>query len=265
MDYSVLRKADKTKVSIEPFPHLIINDALPKRVYNELCDSFPSRLISDNLFESDNKRLDIYSSWGNSLLQEREVPIEWRDFLEQHSNSIFMEHFFSVFGSSCEKFKKSLLSPIIDRNYKRIHLFPKKAVDYREIKVRVTIGVNTPTSGVSQVRGPHVDNKMKAFVGLFYLRDIADTSDGGELLLYRWKEGNYRNYKWAAGFNAHEVEIVKKIPYEANKLVMFLNTDNAIHGVSVRGATDFCRRLVVISGWLPDHTADEKTKRLLGI
>ena len=43
------------------------------------------------------------------------------------------------------------------------------------------------------MRGPHLDHFDKIF-GLFYMRDENDNSEGGDLVLYKWKN-SYNNFK----------------------------------------------------------------------
>lgn len=56
---------------------------------------------------------------------------------------------------------------------------------------------------------------------------------------------------WAVSAPLEEVEIVETIKYKPNRLILFMCTKDALHGVSPRSVTPHWRRLVVISGWLP--------------
>jgi hypothetical protein len=116
------------------------------------------------------------------------------------------------------------------------------------IRGRATFGINTPVTAPSSVRGAHVDSWHKLFVGLFYLRRPDDESTGGDLILYRRKPGRRRD-RWAASIDFDDVEAVVTVPYEPNSYVLFLNTEDAIHGVSPRSVSSVPRYLVVTSGW----------------
>ena len=47
---------------------------------------------------------------------------------------------------------------------------------------------------------------------------------------------------------ARYIELVKRVPYRANQVVMWMNTPDAIHAVAPRGVTPFARRYVAVSG-----------------
>ena len=51
-----------------------------------------------------------------------------------------------------------------------------------------------------------------------------------------------------AGKNEEAVNLIEEIEYKENRLVMFLNTPNSIHGVSKRSKTNCYRKYVNIIG-----------------
>ena len=53
---SVLGKAKKSDVCLEPFPHIIVQDALPEDVYAELEANFPPEGMLGVELGSNNKR-----------------------------------------------------------------------------------------------------------------------------------------------------------------------------------------------------------------
>ena len=53
---------------------------------------------------------------------------------------------------------------------------------------------NTPVKSSHVVTGPHLDHFDKINFGLYYLRLDDDKSEGGDLVIYKWKDG-YSNLK----------------------------------------------------------------------
>ena len=98
-----------------------------------------------------------------------------------------------------------------------------------------------------QVRRAHRKQCFKLFVGLLYFRRSDDTSSGGDLDLYRIKN---RRYYHDRKLNVPErfIEPAVQVPYRANTLVMFLNTERSLHGVTPRSVTDVPRRFVNFLG-----------------
>jgi hypothetical protein len=104
---------------------------------------------------------------------------------------------------------------------------------------------NTAVREVSSVKTTHVDSTRKLFSGLFYLRHPKDDSIGGDLTTARFKPGLSR-WQWRRRFDGvfvpeDRVETVSTVRYERNTLVMFLNTLESMHGVTVREPTPHLR------------------------
>ena len=83
-------------------------------------------------------------------------------------------------------------------------------VPFGDVKPRVTVAVNTPATAPKSVRGAHTDNARKAYVGLLYFRLPEDESTGGDLEIFRWKDG-VTPKPWAVAADPSEVERVKTI------------------------------------------------------
>jgi hypothetical protein len=103
------------------------------------------------------------------------------------------------------------------------------------------LAMNTPSWFKGKITGPHTDNPKKLFIGLFYLKAPGDTA-GGDLILYNRNTAvNDRNLKWP---NPKTVSEATRIPYSENTFVIFLNSPNAVHGVTPRRGSNYPRRFV---------------------
>jgi len=109
------------------------------------------------------------------------------------------------------------------------------------------IGINTPPTRDSVVRGPHVDAPVELYAMLLYMKDAQDERAGGDLAISRWKDPGKRVFVGAEA-EEEDVELVKTVPYRANTLVLFMNSDLALHGVTPREASSQTRRLLNIIG-----------------
>lgn len=193
------------KVFSDPFPHVVIENALPEDYYRRLIEEIPSpEQIVLGRPVGKNQRIDLPTELAMVGLS----PI-WRKFCALHVSNDFYLKACKVFG----------IQPVPAR-------------------LRCQPGINTPTDQLSRVRGPHLDNPCELYAGLFY---TPLDEDGGNLEIYRWK--GERRFHGKLEIHDDCVELVKTIPYKANTYVMFLNSDKAIHGVSAR-KSDSYRRLV---------------------
>ena len=251
---TVLDRADRARVVLEPFPHIVIENALPDEAYEALASSFPT--LGDlpaDLAGTNNKRFNLYASWGPTELPKAQTPAPWQAFLEAHTSVDFSRKVFSLFPEATvegahpgeqwirtETFGEGLAQ--------RLGLSGPVSVD--DIIARATVAVNTPVSSPTSVRGPHVDSIWKAYVGLYYVRLPEDNSEGGDLSLYRWKPGA-RVDPWANKADPALVEEFATVRYAPNTYVLMLNTCDSLHGVTVRQSTPHIRRFAVTSGWFP--------------
>lgn len=252
MSYDILQKADHSMVELDPFPHLVIDDALPQELYDRLAASYPDPERMPEKYKSmNNQRYNLLSRWGATEFPFEDASADWRAFVEANESTAFVEKAFSLFpdylaeSSGLSKIDLSKFGPDLPTKIKT-----EDVVAPSDMKPRVTVAVNTPATAIKSVRGVHTDNARKAYVGLLYFRLPEDDSTGGDLEIFRWKEGARRS-SWPVAADPAAVELVKTIEYRPNRLIFFLATDNALHGVSPRSITPSWRRLVVISGWFP--------------
>lgn len=251
---TVLDKATPTDVTLEPYPYLVVRNALPQDYYNELSKAFPDLTnVPAAHATANNKRLDLMSSWGKALRSNEEVPAVWRRFMADHTTPAFARRVFSLFPS--------MTVPGADEETRwlRTEAYGKGLVEKlgltgpvadTDIVGRVTLGVNTPVTDRVSVRGPHVDSPRKAYVGLLYVRHPDDDSEGGDLAVYRWKDGATPD-PWTAKADPNDVEQVGVIKYEPNTFVIMLSAHHSLHGVTERAPTPYLRRLAICSGWFP--------------
>jgi len=120
------------------------------------------------------------------------------------------------------------------------------------IALDARVEINCPvTAAASSPRGAHLDTGNRIYSGLFYLRHPEDDSIGGDLQLFRWKDGPVRDTN-VFQLPAESVECVATIAYKPNLLVFFPQGIDAIHGVSVRQPTPHFRRYVFLTAELAD-------------
>jgi len=122
-----------------------------------------------------------------------------------------------------------------------------KERDVGDVSLDCQIGINTPAKKKSSVRGVHTDATEELFAILLYFRQPADQSVGGDLELYEWN-GRADRYFDGEGVDRSRTKLVSVVPYRANTMVMFLNSDISLHAVSARSPSPLSRRLVNIVG-----------------
>lgn len=262
---SVLHSVTPADIRLTPFPHIVIDNALPPDLYTQIAAAYPTLdqimppRSGDQPYLS-NSRYTL-SAWITALLDD--LAPAWKAFIARHSSPAFFEEVVSLFdghwpqavldhlGGSLRGHRMGLLQPSSDDP-------PRLSLDARA-------EINTPVYGTASVsRGPHLDTPNRLFTGLLYFRAEEDDSTGGELHLYRWKNGPI------TGFDTFQlpedsVEVAVTLPYRANRLVLFPQQIGALHGVGLRPPTPHVRRYVFLTAelaepWLTLPTGEDRAR-----
>jgi hypothetical protein len=186
----------------DPFPHVIVENALPETYYEALVKSRPSmwQILNGRSF-GPNQRIDMRTQDALKL----DAP--WDEFIAAHISSEFFNRAMELF---------------YDPAFELFEGWDGNA------SLRCQPGINTPSPTLSSVRGPHLDNPSEIYAGLFYM----PVDEGGDLEIYRW--AGEKKFHGKLEVQRECVELVKTVPYKPNTYVMFLNTPDALHGVTPR-------------------------------
>lgn len=225
----------------DPFPHFVINSSFNDHTYNLLEKDY--NLIVEYLknkysFSKSNIRLQI------SALEIISTDIFkksiWFDFVSFHVSEEFFNQLLNIFDKDINLFypnssfdiNKEKVSTRCDTNNNTSTNF---VIDCQP-------GINTPNENLSSVRGPHVDNPVELIGGLFYLKSKIDKSTGSDLHLFKTKNKIFFEGK-AEVQNTSDLELFKKITYDENKSIFFLNSLKSIHSVTKRSPSSLTRNL----------------------
>ncbi|MES1021705.1 2OG-Fe(II) oxygenase [Gloeocapsa sp. BRSZ] len=249
---TLLSKVQASDVIAEPFPHIVIKDALDEDLCAKLVAEYPS---IDTLSQSEDNQPTTTSSniryhyTAKDTLNDEQISPLWKEFIQTHTSNAFLKQFINVF-------KEPILHlyPNFEQIYGSFELLTSgvrkiDTLDNSDVLLDTLICVNTPvTTRPTSVRGSHLDLADKLFAGLFYLRDPQDDSTGGDLELYCFKKGRIQGFRNSEITSSAYVERVKTIEYERNCLVLFINSIHSLHGVSPRSLTKHPRYFVNLVG-----------------
>ena len=240
---SLLNNADKVSLSLIPFPHIIIKDALSKSLANQLTSEFPMESFDTSM---NNTRVDISAS---KVKNANDISSLWKEFINYHSSKEFFQEVIQVF--------KPCLSENEYESYLKFSSGIRGIDSHKEKQVLLDaqISINTPVIKTTSVRKAHVDNTNKLFSGLYYLRSPDDNSKGGDLELLNWNKSYTDRQKikfYREGVSSKHFSTFKKIKYENNVAILFLNSIDALHLVTPRNPTTHARCFVNLVGEL-DH------------
>lgn len=248
-ELSVLQRARRSDVRRDPFPHVIIRDALPDELYRSLAGTFPSP-ESLGIHDLENNSRWNYSA-GVVRTNDR-LPQLWRDFIAYHASGAFYREIAELFFEEVhalypERFPDRASLVDMTTGVRKVDSF-----ENARMLMDAQIAGNTPVTQASSVRTTHIDSGSKLYSGLFYMRPEGYDAIGGDLIISRFRRDipaeKRRVHFVGAYVEDANLEHVETIRYDRNVLVLFINSWDSLHGVTVRQPTDKTRLFVNLVG-----------------
>ena len=250
---SILQNFRSSLLQREPFTYFSIDRALPDSLYEELSRTYPS---IETIFDHSNRkkgkemaqnaRYDLASA---DVYEMPDLPIgAWSDFVYYHTSQEFLDEVLDKLGDPIRATYPALMAAM---ERKAPGGNPRAGVRRHsdtagecELALDCQVGINSPvTVEGTSVIGPHLDSPMKLYAAFLYLRHPEDVAAGGDFIVYEWKDRQKRSFVKKGYINPSLVAERGTIPYGPNRLVWFLNTVEAVHGVTVRQRSLLPRRL----------------------
>lgn len=244
---TLLSKVKPSDVRLDPFPHVVIRDALPSEFISQLLEEYPTiDVITKKAPYVSNQR---FSYSASHVLGTGTVSPVWEQIVKDHTSKLFWEQIVGLFGKEVIKLAP-WLAP--DTNLlKEVKLGIRNVDTYKEkdVLLEAQICLNTPVvDQPTSVKISHLDNAHELFAGLLYLRPAYDDSKGGALELYKYKNVDNIYFHGPRLIDNRYVQQFDSIEYENNVFVLFINTFYALHGVTSRMPTKYPRYLFNVLG-----------------
>ena len=245
---SILNKARAKEIVREPFPHLVIRDALDLKLYERLAAEFPSDETMMRGKQAGNNKKHFYGACA--VLTDEKISPLWRNFFKFHVSNHFYQEMLTLFGRQIRELHPELETRL-KKKMKNLRTGVRRADLSAEAFMDCQFAINSAVlENSSTVRGPHLDGPDTLYQCMLYFRDERDRA-GGDLEFYRFKEGIDLSTISPKAIDPSLVSKMVTIPYEKNTLIVFLNSQRSLHGVSHRAVTPFTRRYVGILCDLP--------------
>jgi hypothetical protein len=239
---SLLRRARAADVVVDPFPYIVIHDALPDAICDALISQYPAL---DALGVDGNENNSRWSVPAWHALQNPAIAKVWQDLVAYHSSAAFFDELVTLFGEHVVRQYPAVFPDIATLRAQRLGVRERDSMETCDLLLDAQISGNTPVSDASSVKTIHIDSEHKLFTGLLYLRHPDDDSVGGDLNIVRFRPGltpAQQRQRYDGMFIADELtDHVTTVPYRRNTLLLFVNGLEALHGVTVRQPTAHLR------------------------
>lgn len=252
--FSILSNVRNTDFILHPYPHLIIKNALDAKVFAELEATFPE----DSVIVDGRRVADTWFDYpACKVLKNDYISPQWRQFFSYHTSAEFFQELVALSGDLLRALNPGLEEragrPLKDF---KVGIRPRGKEDAlapgADVSMECQFYINY-TMAPRTIRGPHVDRPSELFAALLYFRQPSDNSEGGDLDICECESNGggdlYPDEKTVRIFAERPaaiapwlVKTVYTVPYQANTLVLFLNSPRSIHAVTSRSATPLTRR-----------------------
>ncbi|WP_265593583.1 hypothetical protein [Verrucomicrobium sp. BvORR034] len=251
---------DATMLNEEPFPMLVVENALPSELYEALRSSLPGYLENAGIFNCIRPALGLdhypeghpaslrddlpdntkMARRAFELLADPALPKVWGEFVRVNTGQEALQSMLHVFG-------KALLREHPDFEQRFGALSDLQAVQRytrqlqsNEVELDTPLLLHTPVKGVvSQQRGPHLKTLDKPIEGFLYLAPVG--FDGPEAVheFFAVEEGAEPLFGAGLQTESKGLRLARTVPVRGNTLVIFLNTARSIQTIAPRSTTPF--------------------------
>ncbi len=241
--YSVLQNRKNIKLTLDPYPYLIIDDALPTDLYDNLNKNFPEfdKIIKSNKGINTYEDNTAYRLNAHNALNDLDIHSEWKNFISYHVSSDFTNEIFDIFEDAIKNIYKVGRDKLPNQKNTGTRFSGN-----HHFNTDCQFVINTPSLGETTVIGPHLDNPKEFYAGLLYMRDDNDESTGGSLTTHKFL--GKPSFYGKSRVREENVKLIEEIEYKKNRLVIFLNSPHSIHGVTKRSKTNSYRKYMNIIG-----------------
>ena len=208
----------------DPYPHVIIKNALPQDLYDSLAKNFPVEQMKQELPLIEGH---TYRYLANDVLYKKTIPVskEWKNFFQTHTSQEYYDKVLELFKNDMPYGDDRIKKNVAVRGFAEKHYYmvtDTQFVVHKPIKQGTT-------------RTTHLDNPQELYAGLLYFRQPEDKSTGGDFDILETKQiKSVDRLKGREISEDTEKNIVRTVKYEPNTFVMFLNTSKSVHGVTPR-------------------------------
>lgn len=247
MSFNVLQKVNSTHVRMHPFPHIVIEDALPQTLYDELDKTYPETLLNSDSPNIMNDRGHTRRYLSYRVLEDRKVSDAWLGFFDYHISQDFYKHVtHNVFGPAIKEYYPEQYDAILNTPS-----VPRRHVGQSETKTPIVTDcqfvMNNPLSANETSRTPHLDNPVEIYAALLYMKRYDDECIGGDIQVYEGLNGKKPEIFGKREARLDSIKMAGACPYKPNSVILFLNCRHGVHGVgSIQNQTKVRRSINII-------------------
>lgn len=233
MNLDVTQNITQADLIQDPCPYFWIRDALPWSLYDQLVAQYPEQhMMQDGKTHFQARRYRQHEFEPGTI-----TPL-WQDFVAYHNSREYKDRVLDLFAPAIERYYPDYRASWLLSTTQPRHTATGDAI---AMEVQFVLNGQQETT----VRTTHLDNSRELFAGLLYMRRPEDTSTGGDIQVFR-KTVERPEFTGIREVRPDHVVVAGAVPYRANHMILFLNTQDTLHGVTPRIGANCVRRYINI-------------------
>lgn len=237
MNLDVTQSVTKDDLILDPCPYFHIKHALPQKLYDQLAAEYPE----GHMMQDGKKFFQARRYRQHEFVSGTITPL-WQEFVTYHTSREYKDRVLDLFEPAIQRYYPEYRDSWRHAQVAQRHNDPgTKQSGVIAMELQFVLNGQQETT----VRTAHLDNAKELFAGLLYMRKPDDISTGGDIQVFR-KLVSDPEYTGIREVNLTHVEPAGTVPYEANTMILFLNTHDTIHGVVPRIGATGVRRYINI-------------------
>ncbi len=225
-------------VKVPSLPFAYSTNVFSDDMFRDLQRNYPS----DELIYSYDRNFPVTGLRENSRYQ---IPV--RELISITAiDDLWLEFFSKIRGAVFRDLATQLFADEVLSYYGRAFFdflcqseVGLRGVDDTPLLFDFQIGVNSPCTIESSVRGTHLDNPLEVFALLLYFPERACDDAGLAIERRVGAIEKYGKFEFSGEF-----ETVQELPYAPNHGAIFLNTFQSFHSVRPRAPSPISRKLL---------------------
>jgi hypothetical protein len=160
INLSLLQRATKTDVRLEPFPFIVLENALPEELYARLEAALPDPTSLGVDLNRNNWR---WNYRAELVANDAAIDPLWKNFIAYQSSEAFFHEICQHFYDGIQKLYPKQFPSMDYIRKMRVGVRGLDSFRTKDVLMDAMISGNTPVQTPTSVRPSHIDNGRKLF------------------------------------------------------------------------------------------------------
>jgi len=233
---NVLDTISPDQVRRDPFPHVVVENALDPEFCNTLIRQFPPLdLITQGERWSGTRKYNFHLVQAH---RSRRVSRLWKETMADYVSSSVWRNYVRIFGDCLMQEYPTFELRFGPMREMRVGIRNIDDFSTCDVLLDSKIVVHTPSTAAAEIeRLPHLKLFRTVVDGYIFLRPDEDEAEGADFDLCAIKPGHSPKLGARHTILPDQLDVARRVSYRKNTLVMFINTPRSVTAVTARPAT----------------------------